>query len=189
MCPPACNKWTYIGESNCSVTWSSFLKLWTVEGRNKFSLPLFPCRPWLSQGCSVCVKMNCPVLTNNIASLDISHQSFHGWNLLWHFPSCKRKDHFENPRALSECESTMLSSEHSNYIRSCGIAQSVSDGLRTVRPGFDSRQGKEIFLFSHASRSALGSTQPYIKWVPQALYSGVKRVGVKLTTELHPVLR
>jgi hypothetical protein len=45
--------------------------------------------------------------------------------------------------------------------------------------GFDSRRGLGIFLFSTASRSALGLTQPPIQWVPRALPLGVKRPGRK----------
>jgi hypothetical protein len=41
--------------------------------------------------------------------------------------------------------------------------------------GFDSRRGLGIFLFSTVSRTALGSTQPPIQWVPGALSLGVKR--------------
>jgi hypothetical protein len=43
--------------------------------------------------------------------------------------------------------------------------------------GFDSRQGTGIFLFTTASRTALGSTQPSIQWVPGALSLGAKRPG------------
>jgi len=43
--------------------------------------------------------------------------------------------------------------------------------------GFDSRQGLGIFLVTTASRTALGSTQPPIPWVPAALYLGVSRPG------------
>jgi hypothetical protein len=42
--------------------------------------------------------------------------------------------------------------------------------------GFDSR-GLENFLLTTASRTALGSTQPPIQWVPGALSQGVKRPG------------
>jgi hypothetical protein len=42
---------------------------------------------------------------------------------------------------------------------------------------FDSRQGQETFLFSIASRSALGHTQPPIQWVPGALSPRMVRQG------------
>jgi len=41
--------------------------------------------------------------------------------------------------------------------------------------GFDSRRGLGIFLFTTASRTALGLTQPPIQWVTGALSLGVKR--------------
>jgi hypothetical protein len=43
--------------------------------------------------------------------------------------------------------------------------------------GFDSRWGLWIFLFTTASRTALGPTQPPIQWVKRALSQGVKRPG------------
>jgi hypothetical protein len=42
---------------------------------------------------------------------------------------------------------------------------------------FESRHGLGIFLFTTASRPALGPTQPHIQWVPGALSLGVKRPG------------
>jgi hypothetical protein len=42
---------------------------------------------------------------------------------------------------------------------------------------FDSRWGLGIFLFTTASRTALGPTQHPIQWVPGALSLGVKRQG------------
>jgi hypothetical protein len=42
---------------------------------------------------------------------------------------------------------------------------------------FEARQGLGIFLFTTASRPALGHTQPPIQWVPGALSLGVKRLG------------
>jgi hypothetical protein len=53
--------------------------------------------------------------------------------------------------------------------------------------GFDSRRGPGIFLFSTASRPALGPTQPPIKWVPGALSSGIKRPG-READHLPPLL-
>jgi hypothetical protein len=43
--------------------------------------------------------------------------------------------------------------------------------------GFDSRKGLGIFLFTTASRPALGPTQPPIQWEPGALSLGIKRPG------------
>jgi hypothetical protein len=43
--------------------------------------------------------------------------------------------------------------------------------------GFDSRRGLEIFLFTTASRTALGPTQHPIQWVTGALSLWVKRPG------------
>jgi hypothetical protein len=43
--------------------------------------------------------------------------------------------------------------------------------------GFDSWRGLGIFLFTTASRTALGPTQPPIQWVLGALSLGVKRSG------------
>jgi hypothetical protein len=43
--------------------------------------------------------------------------------------------------------------------------------------GFDSRRGQGIFLFTITSRTALGTTQPPIHWVPEAISQGVKRPG------------
>jgi hypothetical protein len=42
---------------------------------------------------------------------------------------------------------------------------------------FESRQGLGIFLFTTASRPALGPIQPPIQWVPGADSHGVKRPG------------
>jgi hypothetical protein len=43
--------------------------------------------------------------------------------------------------------------------------------------GLYSRQGPEIFLFSTASRPALGATQPPIQSVPGGSFPEVKRPG------------
>jgi hypothetical protein len=62
----------------------------------------------------------------------------------------------------------------STYIQESAWLSRYSDGLRTGRPGFDSRHGK-IFPFSTASRPAVGPSQPPIQWVQRAVYPGVKR--------------
>jgi hypothetical protein len=45
----------------------------------------------------------------------------------------------------------------------------------------------QIFLFTTASRTALGPTQPPIQWVRGALSLAVNGRGVKLTTHFHLV--
>jgi hypothetical protein len=44
-------------------------------------------------------------------------------------------------------------------------------------PGFKSRQGLGILLYTTTSRTALEPTQPPIQWVLGALSLGVKRPG------------
>jgi hypothetical protein len=56
-----------------------------------------------------------------------------------------------------------------------GLLSGYSDGLLVGRLGFDSRH--EIFLYSTASRPALGPTQPLIQWALGALPAEVKRQG------------
>jgi hypothetical protein len=53
---------------------------------------------------------------------------------------------------------------------------SIVTRLRAGRPGFDSGQGKRIFLVT-VSRPAVGPTQPPIQWAPGAVSPGVKRPG------------
>jgi hypothetical protein len=43
--------------------------------------------------------------------------------------------------------------------------------------GFEFRGGLGIFLFTTASRSALGPTQPFMQWVPGILSLEVRRPG------------
>jgi hypothetical protein len=60
------------------------------------------------------------------------------------------------------------------------IAQSVyrwATGWTIGVLGCDSRRGLGIFLFTTASRTALGRTQPPIQWIPGALSLGVWRQG------------
>jgi hypothetical protein len=60
------------------------------------------------------------------------------------------------------------------------IAQSVqrwATGWMIGVLGFDSQRGLGIFLFTTASRTALGPTQPPIQCIPGALSLGIKRPG------------
>jgi hypothetical protein len=49
--------------------------------------------------------------------------------------------------------------------------------LRDGRPGFDSRYGQGVFLFTTASKTTLEPTQPPIQWLPGALSPRIKRPG------------
>jgi hypothetical protein len=51
--------------------------------------------------------------------------------------------------------------------------------------GFNSWQGLGILLFTTASKTALGSTQPPIQWVPGAVSLAVKQPGCE-TDHLPP---
>jgi hypothetical protein len=46
-----------------------------------------------------------------------------------------------------------------------GLLSGYSDRLRAGQPGFHSREGQEAFLYSTASRPALGPSQPPLQWV------------------------
>jgi hypothetical protein len=58
-----------------------------------------------------------------------------------------------------------------------GYLIGIALGYGPDDPGFESRQGLGIFLFTIASKPALGPTQPPIQWVPGDLSQGVKRLG------------
>jgi hypothetical protein len=58
---------------------------------------------------------------------------------------------------------------------SVGIATRLRAGRSVL--GFDSRRGLGIFLFTTASRPALGPTQPPVQWVLGAFSLGVDRPG------------
>jgi hypothetical protein len=72
------------------------------------------------------------------------------------------------------------------------IAQSLwrwATGWMAGVLGFDSRRGLRIFLFTTASRTALGPTQSPIQGVAGLFPWGLSGRGVKLTTHLHLVTR
>jgi hypothetical protein len=63
-------------------------------------------------------------------------------------------------------------------------SESIKPKISGIAPGYglddrrcDSRQGMGIFLFTTASKQALGPTQPPIQWVPGALSLRVKWPG------------
>ena len=51
---------------------------------------------------------------------------------------------------------------------------------RLQDPGFEYRQGHEIYIFSKTSRLALGSPQPLMHWIPVILPLGKSGQGVRL---------
>jgi hypothetical protein len=79
--------------------------------------------------------------------------------------------------------STLRSNIHIliNFISRAVIAQSVwywaATGQTIAVLWFDSQRGLGIFLFTTASRTALGPTQPPIQWVLGSLSLGIKRPG------------
>lgn len=60
---------------------------------------------------------------------------------------------------------------------SVDIVAGYVQGGRGSIPGWG-----RIFLYSSASTMDLGPTQAAIKWVPRAIYLGVKQQSLKLTT-------
>jgi hypothetical protein len=58
-----------------------------------------------------------------------------------------------------------------------GWLRGIAPGNRLDDLGFESQQGLGIFIFTIVSRPALGTTQPPIQWVPEALSLGIKQLG------------
>jgi hypothetical protein len=77
------------------------------------------------------------------------------------------------------------------YLTVIYLGVGIATGYRLDDRGSrsSSRGGVKNFLFSTLPRPALGSTQPPIQWVPDALSPGESGQGVKLTTHLQLVPR
>jgi hypothetical protein len=60
-----------------------------------------------------------------------------------------------------------------------------SDRLLAGQSGFDSRQGKETFLYWIVSRPTLRPTQPRTKWVPGTLSMPQSGRSVQPTTHVN----
>jgi hypothetical protein len=77
-----------------------------------------------------------------------------------------RKYAYRREESVLKCEKSLRALfSVLNYLRMIGVL------------GFDSRQGLGTFLFTTASRPALGPTQPPIQWVPVSLSLEVNRPG------------
>jgi hypothetical protein len=82
-----------------------------------------------------------------------------------------------SPLWLNYTRSCLL--ECPNFNSSSSFSSSSASNQEHIFPfiGFDSLRGLGIFLFTTASRTALGPTQPPIQWVRGVLSIGLKRPG------------
>jgi hypothetical protein len=76
-----------------------------------------------------------------------------------------------------ETDSSLPSFTEIKNTRSRDSSNSTGLGWTIGVLGFDFWRGMGIFLFTTASRTVLGPTQPPIQWVPGALSLGVKLPG------------
>jgi hypothetical protein len=105
--------------------------------------------------------------------------------LLFVYPVCflrcsdsytTRREEQQGASAVHICPKALLHTSLSVMILYCSFSPLLQTALHRVL-GLHSRRGMGIFLFTTASRTALGPTQPPIQWVPGALSLGVKRPG------------
>jgi hypothetical protein len=66
-----------------------------------------------------------------------------------------------NSTVITICQATPLRPEGSNLVFHSSVG--LGNGIWVRQPGFDSRHGPEIFLYSTASRLTLVPTQPPIQ--------------------------
>jgi hypothetical protein len=83
-------------------------------------------------------------------------------------------------RNTESCErhlADIINLQHNCERHEPGYLSGIALGYRLCDRGFETRQGLEIFLFTTASRPALGSSQPPIQWVAMSPSLGLKRSG------------
>jgi hypothetical protein len=84
---------------------------------------------------------------------------------------------------MSLCDIRFVTNDNTRFFSQRGrdvIAQSVQQLATSWTigvPGFKSRQGLGIFLFTTMSRPTLKPTQPPIQYVPGGSFSGSKAAG------------
>jgi hypothetical protein len=84
----------------------------------------------------------------------------------------------ENFQLNSACESCHCHKQNWSTVQEKFNERSWSKDMQWIRlSGFDSRRALGIFLFTIASGTVLGPTQPPIQWIPGALSLEVKRPG------------
>jgi len=80
-------------------------------------------------------------------------------------------------RILDACEFVNMQMLSNVWNELDHVLKPWAEGWKFGVLGFDSRLGLGIFLFTTASRTALGPTQPPIHWATRTLSLRVKRPG------------
>jgi hypothetical protein len=82
-------------------------------------------------------------------------------------------------REISCVVGPLLASAYLLAQRFCYLLKPACSGYRLDGSGFESRYGKDMFVFSETSKPALRPSQSPIEWVP-----GARRSGREVNT--HP---